>query len=301
MKTTNVEMTFTQLKEACPVRMAECFANYFAKVPSIELRAAIEYSLNNGGKYVRPLLVYASGLTFYADWNNLDLAACAVELIHTYSLIHDDLPCMDNADLRRGKPSSHKAFSESTAILTGDALQSLAFQLLSSHSASLSCERRLEMIERLSQAAGPYGMVSGQMMDLNLLQGQEVSEDLLLETFRLKTGAMISVSVQLGWLASNDSNELNEKAMLEFGQKIGLAFQIQDDILDVEAHTSLTGKPQYADETNKKTTYLNLFGIENAKQRVADLHDEALEAINYLGGDAAFLRELANSLLIRKK
>lgn len=292
------DLTFTEFQTACVTRMCESLPQDVADIPSLELRTATEYVLSNHGKFVRPMLVYAAGLTFGADWTVLDLPARAVELIHTYSLVHDDLPCMDNSDLRRGKPTCHKAFSESTATLVGDGLQSLAFEILSTPSA-IAPARQLEMVKQLSHAAGPFGMVSGQVMDLNLLTDKNLSNDLLLETFKLKTGAIIAASVYLGWLASNDTNEINEQTMITFGHKLGLAFQIQDDVLDVIGHQRTLGKPQYLDKENGKITYVTLHGLDKAKKDASNLHEDALEALNYLGREAGYLRELTNHLLLR--
>ena len=190
----------------------------------------MEYTLFNGSKRLRPLLIYATGYTFGAPWECLDIPASTVELIHTYSLIHDDLPCMDNANLRRGKPTCHKVFGEGMAVLTGDALHTLAMQIIASHTAPLKPEKRLQMMKTLGKACGPFGMASGQAMDITLMNEETISGRLLEDIYRLKTGALFTACIELGWLASKDDDELNQEALIEFGNCIGLAFQIQDDI-----------------------------------------------------------------------
>lgn len=299
MRIVTSEMDLPTLIAECKQRLHENFAFYLNDIPSLELREAMHYSLANG-KHIRPLLVYATGSIFDAAWQNLDMAACAIEMIHTYSLIHDDLPCMDNADLRRGQPTCHKAYSESSAVLAGDGFQGLAFQVLASHNAPIKPEKRIQMINALAKAAGPYGMVSGQVMDLICLSGPDVSLDLLLQVYKLKTGALIATSVEIGRLASNDTDEVNIRALQSFGEIIGLAFQIQDDILDIETSSDRSGKSQNMDQQNNKLTYARIEGIEKAQQKVRELYDAALEAINYLGYKAQLLRELTNHLLRRE-
>jgi len=290
-----------ELSLYCNNRLNEIYSDYLNHVPSLELKSAMEYSLLNNGKRLRPLLIYASGAIFNAPLECLDIPACAVELIHTYSLIHDDLPCMDNADLRRGKPTCHKVYNDGIAVLTGDALHTLAMQIISTYAAPLPSEKRLLMIKTLSQACGPFGMAAGQALDLFLSDDEHISLDVLENILRLKTGALITSCVELGWLASSNDNDHHFLALKRFGNAIGLAFQIQDDILDVESNTSTLGKPQGQDQINHKLTYPKLIGIEKAKEKVDFLYQDALEAINYLGDSASVLRELARKMVERDK
>ena len=299
MKTS--ELTLDELLACCPKRLEQTFSAYLQNTTSSDLKDAMEYALSNGGKRLRPLLIYATGYTFGAPLESLDIPACSVELIHTYSLIHDDLPCMDNADLRRGKPTCHNVFGDAIAVLTGDALHTLAMQILAGHPAPLSAERRLKMMKTLSEACGPFGMAAGQALDITLLNDKTLSGDLVENIYRLKTGALFTACIELGRLASNDTDEINQKALREFGDSIGLAFQIQDDILDIEASTETLGKPQGIDAKNNKATYPNLYGLETAKNKVETLYLQALESINYLGHSAQLLRSLTSHMLLRDK
>ena len=298
---TKSKPSLIELSLYCTNRLSHIYSDYLNHVPSLELKSAMEYSLLNGGKQLRPLLIYASGTIFNAPLECLDIPACAVELIHTYSLIHDDLPCMDNADLRRGKPTCHTVYNEGTAVLTGDALHTLAMQIISAHPAPLKANKRLLMIKTLSHACGPYGMAAGQAIDLFLNGDDNTSLNILESMLHLKTGALITACVELGWLASLDDNDNNLLALRRFGNAIGLAFQIQDDILDIESNTSTLGKPQGQDQINHKMTYPKLIGIEKAKEKVDSLYQDALEAINYLGDNAEALRELARKMVERDK
>lgn len=294
-------LTLDDLFHLCTTRLKELFSAYLHDIPSIELKSAMEYTLANGGKRIRPLLIYATGHIFNAPFENLDIPACSVELIHTYSLIHDDLPCMDNSDLRRGKPTCHKVYGEGMAVLAGDALHTLAIQILAHHPAPLPKENRLEMISTLSTACGPYGMAAGQAFDITLLD-ENISPALLEQIYRLKTGALLAACVEFGRLAGNDINDTaHQQSLIEFGKCIGFAFQIQDDILDMESETALLGKPQGLDEKNKKITYPFLHGLPKAKEKVQALYQQALEAINPFGNKAYLLRELTECLLRRKK
>src|SRR3990167_1805724 len=290
-----------ELFQTCKERLENIYIKYLTNVPSLELKSAMEYTLFNGGKRIRPLLIYATGCVFNAPFENMDIPASAVELIHTYSLIHDDLPCMDNADLRRGKPSCHKAYPEGIAILTGDALHTLAIQIISNHPAPLKVTKRLQMLSILSKACGPFGMAAGQALDITVMNNRHISKELLEEIYRLKTGALLSTCIELGRLSSDDDDEFNEEALKKFGYCIGLAFQIQDDILDMEASTALLCKEQGIDAKNNKITYPHIHGLTEAKERVQMLYQESLEAINYLGVKAHLLRELTAYMLQRKK
>jgi len=295
------DFALDELFTLCSTRLDQIFLPYLRDIPSPILKQAMGYTLSNGGKRLRPLLIYATGLIFDAPLNNLDIPASAVELIHTYSLIHDDLPCMDNANLRRGKPTCHKIFDEGMAVLTGDALHTLAMQMIAAHPAPLAAERRVQMMKALSKACGPFGMAGGQALDITVMNDASISGDLLEEIYQLKTGALFTACIELGRLASPDENELNQRALNEFGDCIGYAFQIQDDILDIEATSEISGKPQGLDTQNNKITYPHLYGLQQAKDKVQSLYFQALEAINYLGDRAQLLRELTGYMLMRDR
>jgi len=265
------------------------------------LSQAMQYSVLNGGKRIRPVLVYATATALNSDNPLADTAACAVELIHAYSLIHDDLPAMDDDDLRRGKPTCHIAFDEATAILAGDALQTLAFELLTNDPAAHSNPAQvLQMTSRLAKASGVSGMVGGQAFDLDST-GKQLSLDELIQMHRHKTGALISASVILGALASGNASAAQLIALEQYANCIGLAFQIKDDILDVESDTETLGKQQGADETLKKATYTSILGLEKAKQEAQIQHQQALEALDIFGPEADNLRQLSAYIIERNK
>jgi geranylgeranyl pyrophosphate synthase len=270
--------------------------------PALEhLQPAIHHALQAGGKRVRPLLVYAAGhaVTTSSQSNTaLEGAACAIELIHTYSLIHDDLPAMDDDDLRRGKPSLHKAYDEATAILVGDGLQARAFELLAD-APGLSAEQRIAMVKVLAAAAGPRGMVGGQFIDI-----QATNSDMTLAQLQamhsLKTGALIRASLALGGIAAG-ANEQQLSALDEYGAHIGLAFQVVDDILDVEGDSATLGKTQGKDEEANKPTYVKLMGLDGAKAEARRLLEEALAALEAFGESADLLRDLARYIVARDR
>lgn len=280
-------------------RLDSLFKRYLVELsqPSGQLKEAIAYSALNGGKRIRPLLVYLTGQAFDASWEQMDPAACAIELIHVYSLIHDDLPAMDNSDLRRGKPTCHKVFGDALAILAGDALQPLAFEVIANHPAPLTIEQRLYMIRVLSQASGFAGMAAGQALDL---AGMKTLPELT-EMYQLKTGALLSASVTLGALAANIQDQQTLSGLQYFAKNIGLAFQIQDDLLDIEGNTQLIGKPQGIDHENQKITYPALIGIEASRQKVHELFAAALSSIEFLDIKGQLLRDFAHQLLQREK
>jgi farnesyl diphosphate synthase len=257
------------------------------------LHEAMRYSVLNGGKRMRPLLVYATGEALGVAPAQLDIPAAALELIHVYSLVHDDLPAMDDDDLRRGKPTCHKAFDEATAILVGDGLQALAFQLLASHpQLNVSPAQRLRMIEQLGQAAGSRGMVGGQAIDLAAV-GKELTE-LELEHMHIhKTGALIRASVLLAAYTVDNIEAQQLRQLDHFAKCVGLAFQVQDDILDVESDTHTLGKTRGADAAAGKPTYPSIIGMAAAKAKLRDLHDEAVTALAEFGESADLLREIA--------
>ncbi|TRO23537.1 (2E,6E)-farnesyl diphosphate synthase [Ectopseudomonas mendocina] len=289
-------------QKRCQTRVDTALEQLF-QAPRAELERlyqAMRYSVMNGGKRVRPLLVYAACETLEGDLERADGAACAVELIHAYSLVHDDLPAMDDDDLRRGQPTTHKAFDEASAILAGDALQSLAFGVLADRRRNpQDAETRLQMIELLSQAAGPAGMVGGQAIDLGSV-GLQLDQQALEVMHRHKTGALIEASVALGALASGSTDELALKALLQYARAIGLAFQVQDDILDVEGDTATLGKTQGKDDAHDKPTYPALLGLDAAKDYAWELRDQALHVLRPFGNSAEPLRELARYIVERR-
>ena len=270
--------------------------------PSSELARlyeAMRYSVMNGGKRVRPLLAYAACEALGAAPEHANGAACAVELIHAYSLVHDDLPAMDDDDLRRGLPTTHKAFDEACAILAGDGLQSLAFSaLLDPTLTTLDAETRLRMVSDLALAAGPAGMVGGQAIDLGSV-GLKLDQSALEYMHRHKTGALIEASVQLGALASGRAQDSDLAALNIYARAIGLAFQVQDDILDVEGDTTTLGKQSGADAARDKPTYPSLMGLEGAKAYALELRDLALNALRPFDAAAQPLRELARYIVER--
>lgn len=269
-----------------------------ADIASPTLKEAMSYACLGGGKRIRPVLAYGSALAVGADLESADNAAVAVELIHCYSLAHDDLPAMDDDDLRRGKPTVHKAFDEATAILVGDALQSLAFQTLSAETGALSAERRLAMVQLLSQASGASGMVGGQSLDFEAV-GENLTLQQLEAMHNLKTGALIRCAVLLGGISHNQTNEAQIAALTEYANNIGLAFQVQDDILDEVSDTAILGKPQGSDREQNKPTYVSLLGLEAAKELASELSGKAIAALGKFPESANQLRELASYIVKR--
>jgi farnesyl diphosphate synthase len=259
------------------------------------LHDAMRYSTLDGGKRVRPLLCQAAGLVFGVDEAVLDLPACAVEMIHAYSLVHDDLPCMDDDTLRRGKPTCHVEFDEATALLVGDALQSQAFLTLTD--TPVDAPRQVEMIRLLAQASGSRGMAGGQAIDL-AATGQNLSLEELEFMHLHKTGALIRASVLLGaHCGGADDDAL--RALSHFANRIGLLFQVVDDILDVEASTATLGKTAGKDAAQNKSTYVNLLGLVDAKRKAAELREEAQAALGPFGAPAQRLRELTDYIVER--
>ncbi len=265
------------------------------------LREAMRYSTLGGGKRLRPALVYLTGESLGAALTDLDAAAAAVELIHVYSLVHDDLPAMDDDDLRRGRPTCHRAYDEATAILVGDALQALAFAVLADDGlGQIAPATRLSMIRTLAQAAGTAGMAGGQAVDLAAV-GQTLSVDAVENMHRRKTGALIKGSVLLGALGAGIDSGENFRALQVFGDEIGLAFQIQDDILDVEGDAAVLGKTTGADAALSKPTYPSTVGLPAARDRARGLRDRAIAALTPLGPRSAPLVELAQFVVSRIK
>ena len=289
-------------QSACQARVDGALEPLFI-APTAELErlyAAMRYSVMNGGKRVRPLLAYAACEALGAAAEQANGAACAVELIHAYSLVHDDLPAMDDDDLRRGQPTTHKAFDEACAILAGDGLQSLAFStLLDPQLNTLDAETRLRMVAGLALAAGPAGMVGGQAIDLGSV-GIKLDQTALEFMHRHKTGALIEASVELGALASGHASADDLQALNLYARAIGLAFQVQDDILDVESDTATLGKRQGADIARDKPTYPALMGLQGAKDYALELRDQALNALKSFDTTADPLRALARYIVERR-
>lgn len=281
---------------ACQQRIEGYLQSWLQAVPVPQrLQDAMRYSVLGGGKRLRPLLVYATGSGFGVSLDNLDPAAAAVELIHCYSLVHDDLPAMDDDDLRRGRPTCHKAFDEATAILAGDALQALAFTVLASHDQPWRIENRLNAVKSLAEAAGAAGMAGGQMLDMEA-ENSKITLTELENCHRLKTGALIRASVHLGALAAGCVDPSVLSKLDQFAALIGLAFQVQDDLLDVESTTEILGKRAGADEALNKSTYPSLLGITAAKQWLQDLYEQASTLLTQLPMDTTALQQIFNLL-----
>ncbi len=261
------------------------------------LHTAMRHSTLGGGKRIRPLLAYAAGEIGAADLRHVDNAACALELIHVYSLVHDDLPCMDNDVLRRGKPTCHVAFGEPTALLAGDSLQSLAFECLASDTPGEHPARQIEMVRILAHASGSLGMAGGQAIDLG-----SVGVDLTLPELEfmhiLKTGALISAAVQLGSLCGTELNPEHSNALKRYAHCVGLAFQVVDDVLDATGDSHQLGKTAGKDAEHDKPTYVSLMGIAAARELATDLHQQAIDAIAKLPGSDR-LADLAHFILQR--
>ena len=262
-----------------------------------DLTDAMRYSTMIGGKRIRPVLVLEFCRVCGGDPDHaLDLA-CALEMIHTSSLIHDDMPCMDNDDMRRGQPSCHKKFGENTALLAGDALEAYAFEVAAG--ADLPAKAVVEAVKLLAKATGPYGMLGGQIMDVENESRDDVALDRLEATHQKKTGALIRVACELGCIAAGASKELS-KAAVEYDKNLGLAFQVCDDLLDVTGNELLLGKPVGSDEEEEKATYVTLLGLDAAKQTAKDYTDQAYQALEAFD-ENGFLRDLTESLLTREQ
>jgi len=265
------------------------------------LHQAMRYSALSGGKRIRPLLVYAAGQAVGVAPERLDIPACAVELIHAYSLVHDDLPAMDDDDLRRNQPTCHKAYDEATAILVGDALQTLAFQVLCcGDGLQADAGIRLRMLETLTRASGSRGMAGGQAIDL-----ESVGKELNLAELEIlhihKTGALIRAAVRLATLLNPDIGEEKTQALDRYAKCVGLAFQIRDDILDVEGETEILGKTQGKDRAQDKPTYPALLGLNGAREKAEELLQESLQCLGGFGEEADPLRWIAEYIIGRQR
>lgn len=264
------------------------------------LHGAMRYSVLGGGKRIRPALAMAAASAVGGQPEQALVAACAVELIHAYSLIHDDLPAMDDDELRRGRPTTHIQYDEATAILAGDALQALAFEWLAT-APSLDAGVRLAMVRRLAQASGSTGMVGGQAIDLGAV-GQVLSLEDLEQMHRRKTGALIEASVNLGVLSVRGTNvdKGEDDALALYARAIGLAFQVQDDLLDIEGDTSVIGKPQGSDQARSKPTYPALMGVDGARDYLATLLQQCRQTLAVFGPEADPLRGMAEFVVSRR-
>jgi geranylgeranyl pyrophosphate synthase len=292
---------FAAQRKSWQARMEQALA---ARLPAADaeptrLHAAMRYCVLGGGKRVRPMLLFASARAVGLAETQVEAAACAIELVHVYSLVHDDLPAMDDDDLRRGRPTCHKAYDEATAVLVGDALQSLAFHLLANDS-SLPAPPgiRLRLIELLAEAGGVNGMAGGQAIDV-AAQGRQLSIAEVEAMYARKTGALIRASVLMASTCAPMLALRLREALAGFAAPIGLAFQIQDDLLDVLGDVATLGKATDADRARGKPTYPALLGVAASQQRVRQLHAQALEALLPLGAAADALRALADWLLVR--
>ncbi len=265
----------------------------------VRLHSAMRYACLGEGKRIRPLLVYAAGAAIGVDPASLDAPAAAVELIHAYSLVHDDLPAMDDDDLRRGRPTTHRAFDEATAILAGDALQVLAFEILADlPMPSVDAAARLEMMRLLARASGTFGMARGQAMDL-AATGRQLDPRQIEEMHALKTGALIRASVLMACAAGPALAPARREALDRYGRAIGLSFQIVDDLLDVLGDPAVTGKVAGSDALRGKPTYPAIAGVAAARARATELAEEGVAALADFGPEAAALREFAGDLVQR--
>jgi farnesyl diphosphate synthase len=267
------------------------------QVPA-KLHEAMRYTVLGGGKRVRPLLVHASGALFGAEPDALARAASAVEMIHAYSLVHDDMPCMDDDDLRRGKPTVHVAYDEATALLVGDALQAQAFEVLAG-TTTVPAARAVTMLRLLAEAAGSAGMCGGQAIDLDSV-GISLTLEQLERMHQLKTGAMLRVSVLLGALAGRDLAPHELEALAAYSRAIGLAFQVVDDILDATEDSATLGKTAGKDAADNKPTYVSILGLEPSKALAQQLRQQAHDALAPFGEQAQRLREIADLIVQRK-
>jgi farnesyl diphosphate synthase len=269
-----------------------------SQVP-VKLHEAMRYTVLGGGKRVRPLLVHAAGALFGAELDALAHAASAVEMIHAYSLVHDDMPCMDDDDLRRGKPTVHVAYDEATALLVGDALQAQAFEVLAG-TTTVPAARTVTMLRLLAEAAGSAGMCGGQAIDLDSV-GISLTLEQLERMHQLKTGAMLRVSVLLGALAGRDLAPHELEALAAYSRAIGLAFQVVDDVLDATEDSATLGKTAGKDAAANKPTYVSILGLEPSKALAEQLRQQAHDALAPFGEQAQRLREIADLIVQRKE
>jgi len=295
---TSIEVLFQGYRERADVALVELLPPVDSS--STKLLAAMRYAVTVGGKRIRPILTYATGQALGVPLERLDVPAAAVEMLHAYSLVHDDLPAMDDDDLRRGQPTCHIKFDEATAILAGDALQALAFTVLAcNENPHIDAAQKLRMVAVLGDASGSAGMAVGQAIDL-----ESVNEALTLEQLenmhRHKTGALIRASVALACHAAKDQNQDITDRLDRFADAIGLCFQIVDDILDVVADTDTLGKQQGADIALNKPTYPALLGLDGAREHASQMHNRALAQLHGLGSEFDELRQISNYITKRR-
>ena len=281
-------------------RVDQAILRYFDDQVSVasDLKTAMHYAATGGGKRVRPLLTYATASLTGKELDQvagIDACAVALELFHTYSLVHDDLPCMDNDDLRRGRPTVHKAFDEASALLVGDALQTMAFQLIAQ--SALKDAQKVQVITSLSMAGGMAGMAGGQAIDLASV-GKQLTQNELEQMHRLKTGALLRTAVQIGAIAI-DLNEQEKKSLDVFASVLGLAFQVVDDVLDASSDSQTLGKTAGKDAAANKPTFVSLMGLDGAREFARQLHQEALDSLSVWGDNADLLRAIASKVVSR--
>jgi geranylgeranyl pyrophosphate synthase len=301
MTDTGLDARLMLWRERCERYLESCLASN--DVATARLLEAMRYSVLGGGKRLRPVLVYSTGSALGASLERLDAAAAAVELIHVYSLVHDDLPAMDDDDLRRGRPTCHKAYDEGTAVLAGDALQALAFEVLARdhaghHPGELDAQQRLQQLSVLSHGIGTTGMAGGQAIDL-AATGKQLAAAALEEMHKRKTGALIRASVLLGAIGAGICTGPEYEALAEYGAQLGLAFQIQDDVLDVAGDAAQLGKATGADAARGKPTYPSVHGLEESRRLARGHRDAAIAAANRLGERGADLVRLARFVVDR--
>lgn len=263
------------------------------------LHQAMRYAVLGGGKRVRALLAYAAGEFCGAPLENIDISAAAVELIHAFSLVHDDMPCMDDDDLRRGKPSTHKQFGDATALLAGDALQSLAFELIASDQLSIPAQQKVSILHCLAFATGSRGMAGGQSIDLEST-GIKLTQAQLAQMHTLKTGALMHAATMMGAYSAPNVDTKKYEAVDAYAKAIGLAFQVVDDILDTEADTATLGKTAGKDAEQDKSTYVTLLGLDTAKSLAQSLYQQALTSLDAYAQEADMLRNLASFITQRQ-
>jgi farnesyl diphosphate synthase len=297
---TLTEMPFAAWTTAVQAEVEDALSDFLpaAHLVPTRLHEAMRYTVLGGGKRVRPLLVYASGALFGADPQALVRAACALEMVHAYSLVHDDMPCMDDDALRRGKPTVHVAYDEATALLVGDALQAQAFQVLA-ESDTLPPVRLVGMLRLLAEAAGSSGMCGGQAIDLDSV-GLALTLEQLERMHQLKTGALLRASVLLGASCGKDLNEAELGSLKAYSKAVGLAFQVVDDVLDATADSATLGKTAGKDAADNKPTYVSILGLEESKALAQQLRRDAHDALAPFGEQALRLRELADLIVQRK-
>ena len=294
-------MTLKDALSSCQSRVNSFLSDYMKNLPEVSpvLREAMTYGVLLGGKRVRPFLVYTTAELLGGDLKVADAPAAAIECIHAYSLIHDDLPAMDNDELRRGHPTVHVKFGEAQAILAGDALQSQAFEILShARMPNELLRNQVEMLAVLSRGAGYQGMCGGQEIDLDS-EGRLISQEELEKLHRHKTGALIESAVLLGTLCVPEVSDKVRNALVAYSRAIGLAFQVWDDVLDIISDTETLGKPQGSDIEENKSTYPKLMGLDNAKKYASDLADKAVTALDDVPGDKDLLKQFARYIVER--